>query len=153
MVALDRYLADDTSDDPFRFEREMAIAIFDKQDPAALRALKQFLLNLSGPKAIETVLAEAVCGCAQGHPEAFAWLLAHRHLLEPELFLQQWMRRQVLTRLLRQGCVTGEAFGFEYQVEPPGLLLRLDDRSRELLLTHFSSGEVQLIGSLFAIEL
>lgn len=153
MVALDNYLADDTSGDPFRFEREMAIAIFAKQDPAALRALKRFLLNLSGPKAIETVLADAVCGCAQTHPQAFAWLLVHRYLLEPELSLQQWMRRQVISRLQKQGCIVDKNFCFEYQVEPPGLLLRLDHHSRELLLTHFSSGEVQLIGSLFAIEL
>lgn len=139
---------DNPPEDPFRFEREIAISILTKRDLAALKALKQFLLNMSGPKAIETVLAQAVCGCAEADPEALAWILAQADQLEPELSLERWMQRRVVTCLGDHGFAV-ELACFEQQANAPRLRLSLEERAMQLLREKSSKGEWLLLNGVF----
>ncbi len=130
----------------------MAISILEQQDEAALKALKQFLLNMSGPKAIETVLVQAVCGCAEERPDVLNWVLAHAAQLEPELWLEQWAGGFVTSALEQQGCVLGREFRFEPQPESHELRLHLEDSARQILLERCSKGEWLLLNRLFGVE-
>ena len=127
----------------------MAIAILNKRDSAALQALKQFLMNMSAPKAIETVLAQAVCNCAEAHPEAFAWILAEADQLEPELSLEQWAQHWVETCLGQQRVVVERETGGEQQAHKPRL--SLEEQALQLLQENSSHGEWLLINQLFEI--
>lgn len=123
----------------------MAISIFETQDLDALVALKQFLQNLPGPKAIETVLAQAVCSCAESRAVTFDWLLDHAERLEPELDLVQWGQRLVATRLELQDFGKGCELTLERQSGVQPLVLGLDLRSRQRLAQRTSRGEWLLI--------
>lgn len=145
-------MAEGKSQAPFRFEREMTISILEKQDVAALQALKQFLLNMPGPKAIETVLAQAVCDCAEERPEAFNWVVAHAAQLEPELWLEQWAGGLVTNALEQEGCVLGREFRFDPQPDSHKLQLHLEASARQILLERCSKGEWLLLNRLFGVE-
>ncbi len=130
----------------------MTISILEKQDVAALQALKQFLLNMPGPKAIETVLVQAVCYCAEERPEAFNWVVAHAAQLEPELRLEQWAYNFVVNALAQKGCVVGREFRFEQQSDSSQLQLHLEAMVRQILWENCSQGEWLLLNRLFGIE-
>lgn len=130
----------------------MAISILEKQDAAALKALKCFLLNMPGPKAIETVLVQAVCGCAEDCPEAFNWIFAHAAQLEPELLLEQWASRLVVHCLAGKGCVLGQEFCFEQRPDSLQLRLHLKASARKMLWESCSKGEWLLLNRLFGME-
>ncbi len=132
----------------------MAIAILKKRDAAALKALKQFLWNMSGPKAIETVLAQAVCGCAEASPETLAWILAQAKLLEPELTLERWARRRVALYLGQCNKAGEPAFRFEQDNHSQQWRLSLEgQKTGQLLRAGTSPGEWLLLNQLFEIAL
>lgn len=128
----------------------MAISIFEAQDLNALVALKQFLQNLPEPKAIETVLAQAVCRCAEFNPETLDWIVDHADWLEPELYLAQWVRRLVVTRLEWQSFAEGQALSLTKPPESKPLILSLDLQTRQLLCKRTSMGEWLLLERLWA---
>lgn len=130
----------------------MALSILEQQDEAALTALKQFLLNMPGPKAIETVLAQAVCDCAEERPEAFDWIFDHATQLEPELLLEQWACSLVANALVQQGYVLGREFRFEQQTNSIQLRLHLSLSARQTLRESCSTGEWLLLTRLFEVE-
>lgn len=146
-------MAEINSPDPFRFEREIAISVLEKQDALALKALKRFLLNLSGgPKAIETVLAQAVCHCAEERPETLDWILAQANQLEPELSLAQWAQQVVVNRLSREGCALELDFDLGRQTGDKQLQLHLEERAVQLLQETSSRGEWLVLNRLFEME-
>lgn len=136
----------DSLGDRYRFEREMAIAVFETQDESLIRALKQFLQTLPNPKLVEGVLAQAVCHCAEAQSDSLDWLVDHAAQLAPELYLQPWTRRLIANRLLSQGYSAGQDFCFE-----SGNYLRLTGSAGAALAQACSRGELRLIKRLFVL--
>ncbi|MDB9311659.1 hypothetical protein PN462_00995 [Spirulina sp. CS-785/01] len=88
----------------------LAVDVFLSQDPALLRSLKDFLLVLPNPQAIETVLTQALYQVAATHPQVCCWLLRHPNYLLPELDLLSLAVLLVGKTLEREGFVLSDNF-------------------------------------------
>jgi hypothetical protein len=117
---------------------DLAVEIFQAQNPQLISFLKDFLTCLPSPSYVEQVLIVAIERLSKINLESCNWLVNNHHLLMPELDLIELAKACQKARLEENQLMLGEDFKFIGKNQ-----LHLNPRAKEVLLT--STNEVNLI--------
>jgi hypothetical protein len=94
---------------------DLAVQIFQAQNPNSIEFLKDFLTCLPSPIYIEQILILALDRLAKTDFDSCYWLVDNYNLLMPELDLLDLVKKLVRIQLNNNGLISGQDFEFKEQ--------------------------------------